>query len=99
MTLLLLLSAVLTGIAVALAIRALAQSRKGEMLSHVAAYGFAGGGLPVASPAGGVGRSRDILTTIGTWFSRRLGAKREREIRQLLNSGGYYRTTVARYMA
>jgi tight adherence protein C len=99
MTLILLLAAVLTGIAVALALRALAQSRKGEMLSHVAAYGFAGGNVPVASTAGRLGRPDDILTRIGSWFSRRLGAQREREIRQLLNSGGYYRTTVARYMA
>jgi tight adherence protein C len=99
MVLLLLIAVALTGIAVALAIRALAQSRKGEMLSHLAAYGFAGGGVPVASTGGRVGSHEDILTRIGTWFSRRLGAQREREIRQLLNSGGYYRTTVARYMA
>lgn len=96
--LLLFLAALLVGIAVALSIRALAQSRKSEMLSHVAAYGFAGG-LPVASTGGHVGHRTDTLTRIGMWLSRRLPAKREREIRQLLNSGGYYRTTVARYMA
>jgi tight adherence protein C len=99
MFLVLLLAAILVGLAVALAIRAVTLSRKGEMLSHVAAYGFAGGTVPIRAAGGRTARSEDFLTSLGSRFSRRLGTRREREIRQLLNSGGYYRTTVARYMA
>jgi tight adherence protein C len=89
----------LVGFAVALALRAAGGApRPGQdVLSQVAAYGFATN--EAAAPAQPNSfQTSQIANTIGLHLVRRLQAEQARELRQLLNSAGYYRTTVTQYL-
>lgn len=98
MTLLLLLAALLIGIAVVLAARAaVGTDAKADVLTQVASYGF---GYPTAPKSTGANalQTKQIATGIGERLISRLRADRVRELRQLLNSAGYYQTTVTQYL-
>ena len=100
MTLLLLLLAVaLIGVALILALRAAlgTASRKGEILAQVVSYGWGRSGRPEKREPGAL-ESNEIATQIGSRLIDRLQTDQVRELRQLLNSAGYYNTTVAQYL-
>jgi tight adherence protein C len=96
-TLLLLLAIALIGIALTLALRAAlgGLGRKTEILAQVSAYGFGS-----AAPAREVNsfQTREIANEIGARLIDRLRGDQIRELRQLLNSAGYYQTTVTQYL-
>jgi tight adherence protein C len=87
--------------AVALAVRAAVatQLRSRELIADLGAYGF---GAAQAGHGGDRHSLResidDVTLHIGRRLERRLTQRRVREMRVLLNSAGYYRTTVARYL-
>jgi tight adherence protein C len=97
--LLLLLAIVLIGIAFTLAIRAAVGTPGGskQALAQVGAYGF---GAPQAkvAPTTNPLQTRQIANRIGLHLVRRIQNEQARELRQLLNSGGYYQTTVTQYL-
>jgi tight adherence protein C len=97
--LLLLLAVALIGIALTLALRAALgpASRKGEILAQVVSYGWGRAGRPQKREPGAL-ESSQIATEIGTRIIDRLQTEQVRELRQLLNSAGYYNTTVAQYL-
>jgi tight adherence protein C len=97
-TLLLLLAVALIGIALTLALRAAlgGLGRKSEVLAQVSAYGF--GSTSAPSREGNSFQTREIANEIGERLISRLAADQVRELRQLLNSAGYYQTTVTQYL-
>src|SRR3954452_23518297 len=97
-TLLLLLAVALIGIALTLALRAAlgGLGKKSEVLAQVSAYGFGGGSTERREP--NALQTREIATEIGERLIDRLRADQIRELRQLLNSAGYYQTTVTQYL-
>src|SRR4051794_12650403 len=97
MTLLLLLAIALIGIALTFALRAALGGigKKQEVLAQVASYGF-GSAAPPREP--NALQTREIASGIGRRLIDRLQTERVRELRQLLNSAGYYQTTVAQYL-
>jgi tight adherence protein C len=97
-TLFLLLGVVLIGISITLALRAALSGlgKKSEVIAQVSAYGFTTGSAPRRES--NALQTREIATEIGTRFIDRLGADQIRELRQLLNSAGYYQTTVTQYL-
>lgn len=100
MTLLLLLLAVaLIGIALTLALRAAlgTASRKSEIMGQVVSYGWGGSARPQKREPGAL-ESSQIATEIGTRLIDRLQTDQIRALRQLLNSAGFYNTTVAQYL-
>lgn len=99
MFLILLLALMFVGLAVALAVRATlgAPGDSKHVLSQVAAYGF-GTGPAVGSAEPNPLQTRQIANRIGIHLVRRLQAEQARELRQLLNSAGYYQTTVTQYL-
>ncbi len=101
MLLVLLLGLMFLGLAVALALRAArgagASGSKREILSQVAAYGFSSGEAPAVAQPNPL-QTREIANMIGLRLVQRLQAEQARELRQLLNSAGYYRTTVTQYL-
>lgn len=96
-----LLGVLLIGLTVLLVLRTLAlgraQSQQG--LAHISAYGFDAAVLlaPGERPA-----PRSFLSAlaqrVGQAFERELGQNKARELRTTLNSAGYFRLTVARYL-
>jgi tight adherence protein C len=98
MVFLLLLALMLIGLAVALALRAVlgGPGTRPDMLSQVAAYGFGAGAASADQPNSL--QSREIANKIGLHLVSRLQAEQARALRQLLNSAGYYRTTVTQYL-
>jgi tight adherence protein C len=98
MILLLLLAVALIGIALTLALRAAlgGLGRKQEVLAQVASYGF--GSSRPASREVNAFQTREIATEIGEHLIDRLRADQIRELRQMLNSAGYYQTTVTQYL-
>jgi tight adherence protein C len=96
-TLLLLLAVALIGIALTLALRAAlgGLGKKTEVLAQVSAYGF-GSAAPTREKNSF--QTREIAGEIGARLIDRLRADQVRELRQLLNSAGYYQTTVAQYL-
>lgn len=95
--LLLLFAILLVGLAVSLALRSVfGIGRKAEVLAQVAAYGFTGSTTTPREP--NAFQTREIADRIGERFIDRVGADRIRELRQLLNSAGYYQTTVVQYV-
>jgi tight adherence protein C len=99
MILVLLLALMLIGLAVTLALRAAtggAGSRR-EVLSQVAAYGFVSGEASARQEPNSL-QTREIANMIGVRLVSRLRVEQARELRQLLNSAGYYRTTVTQYL-
>jgi tight adherence protein C len=100
-TLFFLIGLVLTGGCGVLVLRAvtLPRARRRETLAQIGAYGFHG----VAPGPTIQSRSlREILdglaVTAGRASSRRLQATRERELRKLLHSAGFYRMTVTKFL-
>ena len=101
MILLLLLAVILVGFSVALALRTTMGARGGgrDMLAEVRVYGFAQ--PEAAAPRSGRMAhltTGEIVNALGRRFLRRIGADQERSLRQMLNSAGYYRTTVIQYL-
>jgi tight adherence protein C len=97
-TLILLLAVALIGIALTLALRAAlgGLGRKTEVLAQVSAYGFNTGAAPARETNSF--QTKEIANEIGSRLIDRLRADQVRELRQLLNSAGYYQTTVAQYL-
>src|SRR4051812_38236142 len=97
-TLLLLLAVALIGIALTLALRAAlgGLGKKSEVLAQVSAYGFGGGSTERREP--NALQTREIANEIGERLIDRLGIDQIRDLRQLLNSAGYYQTTVTQYL-
>jgi tight adherence protein C len=97
--LLLLLAVALIGIALILALRAAlgTASRKGEIMAQVVSYGWGRAGRPTKREPGAL-ESSQIATEIGSRLIDRLQTDQIRELRQLLNSAGFYNTTVAQYL-
>ena len=90
----------LTGLALALLVRSVAFSRirNREVLAQIGAYGF-----DAALTEAPLRRDRNrmlagLASHIGEAVERRVGSQRQRELRTLLNSAGFYRTTVTRYL-
>src|SRR4051812_26999677 len=98
MILLLLLSVALIGIALTLALRAAlgGVGRKQELLAQVSAYGF-GSSRAVTREPNSL-QTREIANEIGAKLIDRLRVDQIRELRQLLNSAGYYQMTVTQYL-
>jgi len=98
MILLLLIAVALIGIALALALRAALGGigKKQEVLAQVSAYGFGTGSGPPREPS--AFQTREIANEIGERLVDRLASEQVRELRQLLNSAGYYQTTVTQYL-
>jgi tight adherence protein C len=97
-TLFLLLAVALIGIALTLALRAAlgGLGKKSEVLAQVSAYGFGNTSAQRREP--NALQTREIATEIGEHLIDRLRADQVRELRQLLNSAGYYQTTVTQYL-
>src|SRR5258707_3365506 len=99
MFLILLLALMFLGLAVSLALKAALgdSGSKTDVLSQVAAYGFARGAAPATEHPNAL-QTREIANRIGLHLVSRLQADQARALRQLLNSAGYYRTTVTQYL-
>ena len=100
MILLLLLAIVLIGIAFTLAVRAVVGTSGGrkQALAQVGAYGFGAPTTTKAAPTTNALQTSQIANRIGLHLVRRIQNDQARELRQLLNSGGYYSTTVTQYL-
>jgi tight adherence protein C len=99
MILLLLIAVALIGLALTLALRAALGGigRKQQVLAQVASYGF-GSSQPARTREPNSFQTREIATELGSKLIDRLRADQIRELRQLLNSAGYYQTTVTQYL-
>jgi tight adherence protein C len=97
--LLLLLAVALVGVALTLALRAAlgSASRKGEILAQVVSYGW-GRDRKAPQREPNAFQSSEIATEIGQRLIDRLETAQVRALRQLLNSAGFYNTTVAQYL-
>jgi tight adherence protein C len=98
--LVLILGVVVAGVAVGLAVRALVAARfRPRLLAQVGAYGF-----DASAPAAEGRRPGldDLLRRLATWLGERFEAQldedRRKRVRLLLNSAGFYRTSVTRYV-
>lgn len=94
MVILLLFGIALTGLAVALAVRALALGgiRRRNTLASIGSYGFAGTVISTEPPARhGPRAALDALATaLGTVAVRRFASQREQDVRKLLRGAGLY---------
>jgi len=101
MILVVIIGALLAGVAVGLLVRALAAGRirHEELLAQVGAYGFSA--VPVGT-VGGRPQLQETLARLATWvgsrFEQQLDENRRRKIRSDLNAAGFYRTSVTRYV-
>jgi tight adherence protein C len=101
MILVVVIGAVLAGVAVGLLVRALGfgRIRHQELLAQVGSYGFSP--APVTA-AGERLRLDELLSRFATWvgtrFEEQLDENRRRRIRAELNAAGFYRTSVTRYV-
>jgi tight adherence protein C len=101
MVLVVVVGAILAGVAVGLLTRALAAGRirHQELLAQVGSYGFS---AAAASAAGERPQFAELISRFATWVGSRFEAQldddRRRRIRAELNSAGYYRTSVTRYV-
>jgi tight adherence protein C len=101
MILVLLLGAVIAGLAAALAVRALAAGRfrHRQLVAQVGLYGF---DAPSATDVPGPPALEEALSRLASWIGHRLESRldedRRAKIRLALNSAGIYRTSVARYL-
>src|ERR1700758_5483828 len=101
MILVLLLGVVIAGLAAALAVRGLAAGRfrHRQLVAQVGLYGF---DAPSATDAPGRPALEEALSRLATWIGqrveRRFDEERRAKIRLALNSAGFYRTSVARYL-
>jgi tight adherence protein C len=92
----------LAGLSVALVVRSVAfgRVRSRAALAQIGAYGFDASVLSVSEARRARGRNLlgELASRLGASVERQLGKARQREVRTLLNSAGFYRTTVARYL-
>jgi tight adherence protein C len=101
MVVILLIGLLLLSVAVVLALRGLgaAHARDARLLADLGSYGF--GAVPAGTQREH-GALREGLASVslrlGARLERRLGQGPAHETRVLLNSAGYYRTSVARYL-
>jgi tight adherence protein C len=100
MILVLILAALLAGLAVALIVRAISAGRvrNQALVTQVGSYGFA---AQPETPAQGQPRDpalKRLATWVGEHFEDRLDEKRHDRIRSQLNAAGLYRMTVARWI-
>lgn len=100
MILVLILAALLAGLAVALVVRAMTAGRvrNQELLAQVGSYGFAAQPEAAAQGASREGALTRLATWIGEHFEDRLDDRRRERIRSQLNAAGLYRTTVTRWV-
>jgi len=98
--LVLILGVVVAGAAVGLAVRALVATKfRPRLVAQVAAYGF---DASTAAAEGQRPSLEDMLRRLATWlgtkFESQLDEERRKRTRLLLNSAGFYRTSVTRYV-
>jgi tight adherence protein C len=100
MSILLLLGLILTGVAVALAVRSVSFSRvrRRETLTQVDAYGFTSSPLETRKPAGLRELSNRLATSIGSVALRHMKESKERELLKLLRAAGHYTTEPATFL-
>jgi len=100
MVLVLLIGLVLLSVAVAAALRAvtIGSGRREDVLAGVAAYGFGGDQSEGRRHVSLSEAVAELALRVGNRLEQRLGEGRGREVRVMLNSAGYYRTSVARYL-
>ncbi len=100
MILVLILAALLAGLAVALVVRAITAGRlrNQALLAQVGSYGFT---APPEAAAQGPRREpalKRLATWVGEHFEDRVDERRRERIRSQLNAAGLYRMTVARWI-
>jgi tight adherence protein C len=101
MILVVVIGAILGGVAVGLLVRVLSAGRirHQELLAQVGSYGFSA--VPVTA-GGDRPQLEEMLARFATWlgerFEQQLDAERRRRIRVELNAAGFYRTSVTRYV-
>ena len=101
MILVVIIGAILAGVAVALLLRAFAAGRirHQELLAQVGSYGFSA--VPVTAVRGWP-HLEEALARFANWlgsrFEQQLDDDRRRRIRAELNAAGFYRTSVTRYL-
>jgi tight adherence protein C len=90
----------LTGASGVLLLRALTlpRTRRRATLAQIDAYGFHGDPVEPAKPRSLRDAVDGLAATAGRISSRRLQAGRERELRKLLHSAGFYRTSVTKFL-
>ena len=100
MTLLLFAGLAFAGLSAVLWLRTLtfAGARRREALAHISAYGFESGPRSVSARRGPRELGAAAATAVGGRFVRRIGPERERELRSVLDSAGFYRTNVATFL-
>jgi tight adherence protein C len=88
------------GLSLALAVNALAggRLRSRTALGQIEDWGFSADATAPGEHRGLREILSELALRVGTSFERRLGSDRQRELRNLLNSAGLYKTTVARYL-
>jgi tight adherence protein C len=96
---LLLFALALLGLAVVLVLRAAfgGAVRKNEVLAQLAAYGFGSSSARARREPDAL-QTREIAREIGERLISRLAPDQVRDLRQLLNSAGFYQTTVTQYL-
>jgi tight adherence protein C len=96
---LLLFALALLGLAVVLVLRAAfgGAVRKNEVLAQLAAYGFGSSSAKARREPDAL-QTREIAREIGERLISRLAPDQVRDLRQLLNSAGFYQTTVTQYL-
>jgi tight adherence protein C len=101
MVLLLIIGSLLAGLSVALMVRAITAGRlrNREMLAQIAAYGH---GSTTETDSARRRSPNDLLSDLATWVGQRMEARvgraRHHELRVLLNSAGFYSTSVTKYL-
>jgi tight adherence protein C len=100
MILFFLMGVALAGLSIALIFRSLVfgRIRRGAVLAQIGSYGFDAALASSPEPTDRRKLLATVATRVGEFVERQLGKKRQREARNLLNSAGLYRTTVARYL-
>ena len=101
MILVLILAALLAGLAVALVVRALAAGRlrNQALLAQVGSYGFSAQPQAARQDKPRLEAAFSMLATwVGEHFEDRLDERRRERIRSRLNAAGLYRMTVARWI-
>jgi tight adherence protein C len=98
--LVLILGVVAAGLAVALTVRALVAARfRPQLVAQVAAYGFDAQAPNDETARPHLGELlRRFANWLGTQFEAQLDEERRERARLLLNSAGFYRTSVTRYV-
>ena len=101
MTLLLFTGLALAGLSAVLWLRTLtfAVARRRQTLAHIDAYGFtAAAAHPAREPLGVRELGTAVAGAVGARLVQRLGAERERQLRTVLDSAGFYRTSAATFL-